>query len=57
MCNKCSIDPQNTQGSIQRPRTWPGVDTTDPESGRKGEVVERFEVAAPCPESDQGVRA
>ena len=28
----CCINPQKTQGFIQRPRTWPGVATTDPES-------------------------
>ena len=35
---KCGINPQNNQGFIQRPKTWPGVDTTDPESGRKVKV-------------------
>ena len=42
----CGINPQNNQGFIQRPSTCPGVGSTDPEEGRKGEVgrvvVERF---------------
>ena len=47
----CGINPQRNQGIIQRPRTWPVVDTTDPEWWRKGKlervekgVVERFGV-------------
>ena len=58
----CDINPQKLHRFIQRPRTWPSVDPTDPKSGRKGKagkvVVERARgTSSACPALEQGKRA